>query len=224
VTADGVVTPVAGGPGITAVVFDLGGVLLDWNPRHLYRKVFDDEDAMEGFLETVCTPRWHDDHDRGVSTAESCTRLAEAHPEWADEISAWATRSEEMVAGEIGETVDILTELTAAGVACYALSNMEAETFPLRFERFSFLALFTGIVISGVEGMAKPDRQIFELLLDRFHLEARTTLFIDDNAGNLVPAAALGMATLHYSSPEHLRHFLGTINLLPAGPAGDGGR
>jgi 2-haloacid dehalogenase len=127
-----------------------------------------------------------------------------------------------MVAGQISETVDILTELTDAGVACYALSNMEAETFPLRFERFPFLARFTGIVISGVEGMAKPDPQIFELLLDRFRLDARTTLFIDDNAGNLRPAAALGMATLHYASSASLRHFLGRVGLLPGRPGSEG--
>ncbi len=202
-------------PTIEAVVFDIGGVLLDWNPRHLYRKVFDDEDAMELFLREICTPEWHDRHDRGESTTDSCARLAEAHPRLADEIWAWATRSEEMVAGSLEDTVTILTDLTDAGVPCYALSNMEAETFPVRFERYAFFALFDGILISGLEGVAKPDRAIFEILLDRFGLEAETTVFIDDKVGNLLPASALGMSTVHFQSSEALRCSLRSMGLLP---------
>jgi 2-haloacid dehalogenase len=204
---------------IEAVVFDIGGVLLDWDPRHLYRKVFgDDEAAMERFLTGICTPAWHEPHDRGVSTAESCARLAREHPEQADEIWAWLTRGEEMVAGAFEETVEILTELTRSGVACYALSNMEAETFPLRFERFAFFGQFDGIVISGLEGVAKPDRQIFEILLERFGLDAGATLYIDDNAANLPPAAALGMATVHFRSAQGLRRTLQSAGLLSAAP------
>lgn len=203
---------------IDAVVFDVGGVLLDWNPRHLYRKVFDDTEAMESFLAAVCTPAWHDLHDRGASTAESCAALAEAHPELADQIWAWATRSEEMVAGAFDDTVTIVEELIADGVPCYVLSNMEAETFPLRFERFPFFRRFEGILISGREGMAKPDQGIFELLLERFGLNPPTTVFIDDNAGNLEPAAALGMPTLLFQSPESLRRSLRDLGLLSGAP------
>jgi len=206
---------------IDAVVFDVGGVLLDWNPRHLYRKVFDDADAMEWFLSAICTSEWHGPHDRGASTAESCATLAEAHPEYADEIWAWATRSEEMVAGAFDDAVAIVTELTGDGVACYVLSNMEAETFPLRFERFPFFRLFEGILISGQEGMAKPDDQIFELLIERFELDPSTTVFIDDNVGNLHPAAALGMSTVLHQSPEGLRRSLRGLGLL-SGPPGVG--
>jgi 2-haloacid dehalogenase len=213
-------------PAIESVVFDIGGVLLDWNPRHLYRQVFDDEAAMEYFLGHICTPSWHDDHDRGASTVESCARLAATHPEHADEIWAWARRGEEMVSGVLVENVDLLAELTEAGVACFALSNMEAETFPLRFEQFAFFRLFSGIVISGMEQMAKPDREIYELLLDRFGLQSESTLYIDDNAGNLEPASALGMSTVHYRSPESLRRSLVDAGLplqLPAGRNPDGG-
>jgi 2-haloacid dehalogenase len=208
---------------IEAVVFDIGGVLLDWNPRHLYRKVFADAEVMESFLGRICTDEWHAPHDRGASTADSCARLAASHPEHADEIWAWMTRGEEMIAGAFEETVQILTDLTHAGVACYALSNMEAETFPLRFERFAFFGLFDGIVISGIEGVAKPDLEIFELLLDRFALDARTTLYIDDTVDNLPPASALGMATVHYESPDSLRSTLRTWG-LPAGGPGEGRR
>lgn len=207
---------------IDAVVFDIGGVLLDWDPRHLYRKVFDDEEAMERFLGSICTPAWHDRHDRGASIEESCARLADTHPEYADEIWAWWTRGEEMVAGAFEENVRILFDLTDAGVSCYALSNMEAETFPLRVGRFPFFGLFEGIVISGLEGTAKPDSRIFELLLERFELDAGTTVFIDDNAENLRPAAALGMSTVHYRSPEDLRRLLRDARVLPEDPGGGG--
>jgi 2-haloacid dehalogenase len=203
---------------IDAVIFDIGGVLLDWDPRHLYRTVFDDEEVMERFLHDICSPAWHAPHDLGVSTAGSCTRLVEAHPEYGDEIWAWSTRGEEMVAGAFEETVEILNELTASGTACYALSNMEAETFPLRQARFGFFGLFAGIVISGIEKVAKPDPAIFELLLDRYQLDAHRTLFIDDVAENLRPASALGLATVHFESPGRLRHTLSDLGLLRPGP------
>ncbi len=197
------------------MVFDIVGVLLDWDPRHLYRKVFDDEEAMERFLGRVCTPEWHEPHDHGASTADSCARLAEVHPEHADAIWAWMTRGEEMVAGAIEESVEILAELRRGGVACYALSNMEAETFPRRRRRFAFFDLFDGIVISGLEGVAKPDPAIFELLLGRFGLDAQAALFVDDNPQNLAAAAALGMTTVLFESSEGLRRSLRRLDLLP---------
>jgi FMN phosphatase YigB (HAD superfamily) len=209
-------------PVVEAVVFDIGGVLLDWSPRHLYRKVFRDEQAMESFLGQICTSEWHDAHDRGQSISDSCARLADLHPGYAEEIWAWATRGEEMVTGQFDDTVTILTELTEAGVPCYALSNMEAETFPLRYDRYPFFKLFDGIVISGLEGMAKPDSEIFELLLERFGLNATSTLFIDDSVGNLRPAAALGMITVRFESSEGLRASLRAVG-LPPGAGGPGG-
>jgi 2-haloacid dehalogenase len=178
---------------------------------------------MERFLAQVCTSEWHDPHDRGESTAASCAALAELHPDHAEAIWAWSTRNEEMVAGAFDANVALLGELVAEGVSCYVLSNMEAETFPLRYRRFSFFSLFAGILISGQEGMAKPDTEIFELLLDRFGLAPSTTVFIDDNVGNLHPAAALGMSTVHYRSPESLRRSLQALGLLagasPEAPA-----
>jgi 2-haloacid dehalogenase len=206
-------------PAIGAVVFDVGGVLVDWDPRHLYRKLFDDSAAMERFLTSVCSPQWHAPHDRGQSTAESCGRLAEVYPEYADEIWAWMWRSEEMVAGAIDGTVDIVAELTGAGVSCYVLSNMEAETFPRRRARFEFFGWFDGIVVSGLEGVAKPDPEIFRRLLDRFALHPETTLFIDDKVENLESAASLGMRTVWFKSPDGLRRSLHAARLPVAGPA-----
>jgi 2-haloacid dehalogenase len=197
-----------GGAEIAAVVFDLGGVLLDWDPRYLYRELFDDEDEMERFLSEVCTLDWHAAHDRGRPFAESCAELAAAHPEQADLIWAWSTRSEEMIAGPIQGTVEILRELKAAGVPVYALTNMEAETYPLRRERYDFLRGFAGTVVSSHEGVAKPDPEIFRRLLERFGLEASLTVLIDDSEANVRAARAVGMQAVRFRSPEQLRGWL----------------
>jgi 2-haloacid dehalogenase len=205
---------------IQAVVFDIGGVLLDWNPRYLYRKLIDDDQEMSRFLDEVCTPRWHDAHDRGVPMEESCAQLAARHPEQADLIWAWGRRSEEMISGVIPGTVDILKELKDRGVACYALTNMEAETYPLRRERFEFMRWFDGTVVSAHEGMAKPDREIFRRLLERFDLEPATTVFIDDSQRNLDAARGLGMRTVHFASAAQLRRWLQDAGLLAPGGQG----
>jgi 2-haloacid dehalogenase len=204
---------------VTSVVFDVGGVLLDWDPRHLYRKLFADETAMERFLAEICTPAWHEAHDRGLPTAPSCAELARAHPEFAREIMAWAERSEEMVAGEIPGTATILDQLQAAGYPCYGLTNMESETFPLRLERFACLQHLDGIVVSGIERVAKPDPEIYLRLLSRYGLEARRTLMIDDNARNVKAARSLGMHAVCFSSAASLRTQLEELGLVPSEPA-----
>ncbi len=195
-------------------MFDIGGVLLRWDPRNLYRKLFDDEDAMERFLAEVCTPEWHDAHDRGTPLNVSCAELSAAHPAEAALIWAWANRSEEMIAGPIEGSVEILGELKAAGVPCYALTNMELETYPKRLERYPFLQWFDGTVVSSFEGVAKPDAEIFRRLLSRFGLEAESTLMIDDSPPNVRAAAALDMQTLEFRSPDELRGVLEQSGLL----------
>jgi 2-haloacid dehalogenase len=197
-----------------AVVFDLGGVLLDWNPRYLYRQLIDDEAEMERFLGEVCTMEWHAAHDRGVPVGESCAALAAAHPEYADLINAWSERSEDMIAGPIEGTVEILDELLQQGVRCYALTNMERETYPLRRERFPFMGRFAGTVVSSHEGVAKPDPEIFRRLLDRFGLEPRRTIMIDDSPPNIEMAASLGMVAVRFTSPIALRAALNRLRLL----------
>ena len=207
---------------IDAVIFDLGGVLLDWNPRYLYRQMFDDEDAMERFLRDVCTMEWHEANDRGVPFEVTCAQLAAEHPEHADHIWAWGTRTEEMVGGPIGESVAILRELKDRGVPVYALTNMEATTYPQRRERFDFMRWFDGTVVSSSEGMVKPDARIFRLLLDRYGLEAESTLMIDDNPRNVDAARALGMPTVLFESPDGLRRVLVDAGLLAPAAAADG--
>jgi 2-haloacid dehalogenase len=198
-----------------AVVFDLGGVLLDWNPRYLYRRLIDSEAEMERFLGEICTMEWHAAHDRGVPVAESCATLAAAHPEYADLINAWGVHSEEMIAGPILGSVEILEELLQKGVRCYALTNMERETYPLRRQRFPFMGRFAGTVVSSHEGVAKPDPEIFRRLLDRFGLEPGRTIMIDDSPPNIETAASLGMVALRFTSPIALRAALNRLRLLP---------
>jgi 2-haloacid dehalogenase len=201
---------------IEAVVFDVGGVLLDWNPRHLYRKLFEEREEMDSFLEEICTLQWHAKHDRGYPTERSCAELAARHPEHAEEIWAWAHRSEEMISGPIDQTVEILRELLDGGVRCFALTNMERETYPRRLERYPFMRWFEGTVVSGFEGISKPDAGIFELLLERFGLEPANTLMIDDSPLNLSTARSLGMQTVLFSSPPALRAALEQAGLLGA--------
>jgi 2-haloacid dehalogenase len=199
---------------INAVVFDLGGVLIDWNPRHVYRRLFADQAQMERFLAEICTADWHRQHDLGVDTWESCQLLAAQHPGYHDMIMAWAEHRDEMAAGQFDVTVELLSELKSAGKGCYALSNMEPDTFMLRRERFPFMKQFDGYVISGIERVAKPDRQIFEILLDRFGLHPGTTFFVDDSQQNVDVARALGINAMHYRSAARLRQELRALGAL----------
>jgi 2-haloacid dehalogenase len=190
---------------ITAVVFDIGGVLLDWNPRHLYRQLIDDPADMEDFLGQVCTPEWHLAHDLGADTEQSCAELASQHPEYAELIMAWAHRSEDMIAGQIDEVVDILAEVKGLGLDCYALSNMEPDTFELRSQRYPFFAMMDGCVISGIERVAKPDRKIFDILISRYGLDPRATVFVDDSPDNVAAAGEAGLVAIRYRTPGQMR-------------------
>jgi 2-haloacid dehalogenase len=200
-------------PDITAVVFDLGGVLLDWDPRHLYRKLIADPAELDDFLGRVCTPRWHLAHDLGADTEESCRELAAAHPDLADLIMAWSRRSEEMIAGQIDAGVDILAEVKGTGLCCLALSNMEADKFAVRESSYPFFVHFDGCVISGAEGVVKPDRRIFEILLARYDLEPAAAVFIDDIAANVEAARDLGMAAVRFTTSGQLREDLRQLGI-----------
>ena len=147
----------------SVVVFDLGGVLIDWNPRHLYRKLFQDEAEMEDFLANICTAEWNLQQDAGRSFAEACAALELKYPDKAGMIDAWFARFDEMMAGPISGTVDILAELRECEVQLYALSNWSAETFPFAQRRFEFLKWFRAIFLSAEVRLVKPDPRIFEL-------------------------------------------------------------
>jgi 2-haloacid dehalogenase len=193
---------------VKAVVFDLGGVLIDWDPRYLYRKLLADEAEVEEFLATICTPEWNIEQDRGRPFAEAVAELSARHPAHAANIAAFHERWPEMLGGDVPGTVELLAELRATGVPLYALTNWSAETFTLARERFEFLDWFDGLLVSGEERIIKPDPAIFQLLLDRFGLDAGATLFVDDSEANVAAAAALGFDAVRFRDPDRLRRDL----------------
>ena len=199
----------------SVVVFDVGGVLLQWDPRHLYRKLFAGDDAaMEHFLGNVCTEEWNERQDAGRTFADAAAELLPAHADKAHLIHAFGRRFDEMIPGAIEETVDILRELKRAGVPLYAVTNWSAETFPPQRDRFAFLSWFDGIVVSGEEGVIKPDPRIFRILLDRYDIPAHAAVFIDDNPANAEAATNLGIHGIHFRSPQQLRRELVELGLL----------
>jgi 2-haloacid dehalogenase len=196
------------------VVFDLGMVLIEWDPRHLYRKVFDDPDKMEWFLANVCHSEWNMEQDRGRSFADAVIEAKNRHPEYADEIEAFHLRWHEMVPGAIAGSVDILETLHARGTPLYAITNWNGDTFRETKLRFPFLNLFRDIVVSGDEKLIKPGPEIFQLLLKRNGLQAETCVFIDDGLKNVKGAEAVGMKAIHFTSAQNLRAALKSMEVL----------
>jgi 2-haloacid dehalogenase len=200
---------------IEAVVFDLGGVLIDWDPRYLYRSLFGDEASMEAFLSTVTTPEWNERQDLGRPFADGIAELTSAFPQHVDLIAAYRARWDEMLAGEIDGATDLLEELFDADVPLYGLTNWSAETFPVARQRFPWLARFRGVIVSGEVGIGKPDLGIFQLVLSRFGLRADRTLFVDDLKVNVNAADRCGYQTLLFTSIEQVRAHLAAEGLLP---------
>jgi 2-haloacid dehalogenase len=204
----------AGGGRRPVIVYDLGGVLIDWNPRHLYRKLFEDEAEMEWFLAEVCHGAWNEEQDRGRTFAAGIEEAAGRHPDHRTLIEAYFARWGEMVAGEIDGAVAILEELKDAGHELHALTNWSAETFPFACERFAFLDWFESILVSADVGLIKPDPRIFELLLDRIGRTPGECIYIDDSARNVAAAAALGFDAIAFHGAAPLRDALGRRRLL----------
>jgi len=204
----------AGGPRSVAI-FDVGGVLLEWNPRHLYRKLFRGDDAaMEEFLATVCTKEWNERQDAGRTFSDATRELMPRHADKLELILAWCRRFDEMIPGPIDGVVEVLGELRTRRVPLYAVTNFSAETFPSQLERFEFLSWFGGIIVSGVEGVMKPDPRIFRILLERYDVAPDSAVFIDDVAANAEAATRLGIHGIHYRSPDQLRRELAAVGLL----------
>lgn len=199
---------------IDTVVFDLGGVLIDWNPRHLYRKLIPCEAAVERFLAEVCTAEWNHHLDAGRAFDEGIAELIDKHPQKEPLIRAWQDRWEEMLAGPIAGSVALLEMLYEHGLSLHAITNWSAETFPIARRRFTFLARFETILVSGEEGLAKPDPAIFDLLVNRTGTEPGRSTFIDDNPLNISAAAARGFHTIHFTGPEALREQLLDLRLI----------
>lgn len=202
------------GGGELTLVFDLGGVLIDWNPRHLYRKIFDDPDEMEWFLSEVCHPQWNLRQDAGRPFAEAVAEKQAEHPDYAEAVAAYFGRWPEMLGGIHEGNLAILEEVRARGRPFFALTNWSGETYPVAQERFEFLEWFHGIVVSGHEGVVKPDAAIYDCLLDRYGLMPERTVFIDDSLANVDGARQRGMIGVHFTDAKTLRRELVELGAL----------
>ena len=201
---------------IDSIIFDLGGVLIDWNPRYLYRKIFKSEAEVSWFLENICTSEWNDEQDAGRSFEEATQELIARHPDFTEAITAWYSRWQETISGSIPGTVDILREIKDSGqFRLYALTNWSAETFPWALDNFPFLHWFEGIVVSGIEKCRKPLPEFFHILFQRYNVQPERSLFIDDNLANIKGAKALGLNSIAFESPEQLRRELKAWGLAP---------
>ncbi len=197
---------------VAAVVFDIGGVLVDWNPRHLFHQLIADPEELEWFVTTVVSAEWNHAMDAGRSLDESIATLSIRFPQQRHLIEAWRTRWPEMLGDEIPGTRAIAETLQGSGMPLYALTNWSAETWPYGVGRFPFLGqLFDGIVVSGREGVAKPDPRIFRILIDRFDLDPVTTLYIDDLPANVAVAAGMGFVAHRFTSAVDLARALETV-------------
>lgn len=186
------------------IVFDFGGVLVDWNPRYLYDGYFGDEAKSRWFIDNICTGEWNMQMDGGKPFAEGVAELSAVHPEWAGAIEIYHSRWMEMIGGEVAGTADVVRRLKEAGYGVYGLTNWSGETFPAVRDRYEVFALLDGIVVSGDEHLLKPDPRIYRLLLDRYSLRPEESLFIDDNEANVAGARAVGMYGLRFGSAAQL--------------------
>jgi len=198
----------------STVIFDLGGVLIRWDPRLLYAKLFERTADVESFLSEVCTTDWNERQDAGRSFADGAAELIARHPDKEHLIRAFGDRFDEMIPGALEDVVAILRDLKDRGVPLFALTNWSSETFPPQRLRFPFLALFDGIVVSGEEGLIKPDERLFRLLLGRYGIDPTAAVFVDDDAGNARAAAGLGIHGIHFQGATPLRDELRALGLL----------
>lgn len=185
----------------STVVFDVGNVLLDWDPRHLYGKIFADPAEMEWFLAEVCHPRWNIAQDGGRSWADAEAEAIGRHPAHLANIRAFRARWHEMIPSAHTPAVETLANLSQAAVPLYAITNFAADTFAETCERFPFFALFDGIVVSGEVGLLKPDPRIYRRLTDDHGVALSDCVFLDDSAMNCAAARDLGMHAIHVTSP-----------------------
>ena len=189
---------------IKNIVFDFGGVLVDWNPRYLYDKYFGDEQQSQWFLDNICLYSWNLQMDGGKPFAEGVAELQAEHPEWAEAIGIYHTRWVEMMGGEVDGTADVLRRLKAKGYGIYGLTNWSAETFPMIRDTYPVFGEFDGIVVSGEEHLLKPNAAIYHCLLERYNLQPEESIFIDDNADNVAAAKAVGMESVRFADAATL--------------------
>lgn len=190
---------------IRNIVFDFGGVLLDWNPRHMYRAFFPNEADMEYFLSNICTDAWNAEQDRGRSFSDGIRLLQSQYPDYQEAIHLYSEKWEDMLKGELPESTKLLRELKEQKYALYGLTNWSKEKIQIAYRKYDFFALFDGIVVSGVEELIKPDKRIYKVLLDRYGLQAEQSVFIDDNAANIQAAGELGFKVILFDNISNVR-------------------
>lgn len=197
------------------IIFDLGGVLIDWNPRYVYRTIFRTEDAVDHFLARVCTNKWNEKQDEGRFFDEATEWLLGHYPEYETEIRSYYGRWTEMLGDAIMDTVGVLEKLRNSGnYRLYALTNWSDESFPVALQRFNFLSWFDDILVSGREKLIKPDPAIYELLVSRNRINKPGAIFIDDNPANVEGARSTGIDAIHFTSPVHLPAQLAEFGIL----------
>ena len=200
---------------IDTLVFDLGGVLIDWNPEYLYNKIIPDEQERKWFLSTICTPDWNEEQDAGRSLQEATDYLVKKFPEHERSIRAYYGRWKEMLGGPIHETVEIFRQLKdRKKLKLYALTNWSAETFPVALELYDFLHWFDGRLVSGEEKVRKPFPEIYQLLIERFGIDPHHAIYVDDNIRNVLPARDLGFVGIHFRTPALFREELTRLGVL----------
>ncbi len=197
---------------IKNIIFDFGGVLVDWNPEYLYNEVFDNREDMNYFLSEICNSEWNTMQDAGQTLAKGTELLKQKHPEYSNLIAMYYNKWEVMLKDKIDANTDLLP-LLKVRYHLFGLTNWSAETFPIALKRFGFFKLFEGIVVSGEEKLVKPDRRIFDVLLNRYNIKANESIFIDDNRDNIIAAEKLGFKTIHYSDID-LKEQLTNMNIL----------
>lgn len=195
------------------MVFDIGGVLLDWQPRLAYRDLIPDPDELDWFLAEVCTTEWNLSLDAGRPFEEACAELTARHPDQAERIAAWR-HQDVMIAGEVPGTAELVRRLNDRGVPLQLLTNMPADVFRARHAAYDVLQLFDGAVVSGEEGVLKPDPELFGILVDRFDLDPAATLFVDDSQLNVEGARASGLQAHRFVDAQRLEATLTELGLL----------
>jgi 2-haloacid dehalogenase len=198
---------------IKNIIFDFGGVLVDWNPRYLYKDLFEDKSQMEYFLVNVCNESWNQQQDAGRSIAEGNAILQKQFPEYKEMIQLFYEKHDVMLKSEIAENVNLLYRLKEK-YRVFGLTNWSGETFPIALKKFPFFKEFEGIVVSGDEKIIKPDKELFYILLDRYKLKAMDSVFIDDNIKNIESAKDIGFHTIHFSNGVNLADEFNKMNVL----------
>ena len=200
---------------IKNIIFDLGGVLIDWNPNYVFKEVFKDDEKLAWFYREICTMDWNENQDAGYPLKKATEERIALFPQYEDWIRMYYGRWEEMLGESIQGTVDLLKQcVDSPALKVVALTNWSAETFPIALKKFDFLQWFEGIVVSGEEMTRKPFPDIYQTTLKRFDLKPEQSLFIDDNKRNIEAAKALCIHCIHFSSPQQLEKELKKLNVL----------